>query len=120
MAFSARKFDAWLLLAFAAIVTPVLAGILDATGQSFPRLRTDGTRGVSIFGVSGHLNVVDTTEAAAPAAAADIGYGKKAYVNGALVVGTATSGTCVATPTGACRSKTNYKGSPVDIGVCGV
>jgi hypothetical protein len=73
MAFSARKFDAWLLLALAAIVTPVLAGILEATGQSFPGLRADGPRGVSNFGVSGHSNVVDTTEAAAPAPAADMG-----------------------------------------------
>ncbi|WP_460509965.1 Lcl C-terminal domain-containing protein [Hydrogenophaga soli] len=49
--------------------------------------------GVTIFGVSGSSNVVDTTEAAAPATAADIGIGKKAYVNGALITGTSALAT---------------------------
>ena len=51
--------------------------------------------GVAIFGVSGKPNVVDTTEATAPAAAANISSGKKAYVNGSLVSGTLQGGyTC--------------------------
>jgi hypothetical protein len=51
--------------------------------------------GVTIFGVNGKPNVVDTTEAANPAAAGNIMSGKKAYVNGALVTGTLTNGfTC--------------------------
>jgi len=44
--------------------------------------------GVTIFGVSGAQNVVDTTEAAGPVAATNISKGKKAWVNGALVTGT--------------------------------
>ena len=49
--------------------------------------------GVTLFGVSGNSNVVDTTEATAPASAADIGIGKKAYVNGSLVTGTSALAT---------------------------
>ena len=51
--------------------------------------------GVNIFGVSGKTEVVDTTEATSPAAAADILSGKKAYVNGAAVTGTVTAGSNV-------------------------
>jgi YVTN family beta-propeller protein len=58
--------------------------------------------GVTVFGVSGSPNVVDTTEAAVPAADANISNGKKAYVNGALVTGTLYGGyTCSGTMNGA-------------------
>jgi hypothetical protein len=46
--------------------------------------------GVTIFGVAGKTQVVDTTEAVAPAAAGNILAGKKAFVNGAAVTGTMT------------------------------
>lgn len=46
--------------------------------------------GVTIFGVSGATNVVDTTIASGGAAAGNIVNGYKAYVNGALVEGNAS------------------------------
>lgn len=46
--------------------------------------------GVTIFGVSGSTNVVDTTISSDAAAAATIISGKKAYVNGSLVTGQAS------------------------------
>ncbi|MGO4540386.1 hypothetical protein AB4Z33_16790 [Paenibacillus sp. 2TAB19] len=44
--------------------------------------------GVNIFGVVGNPNVVNTAEATAPATAAQIFTGRKAFVNGAAVTGT--------------------------------
>ena len=46
--------------------------------------------GVTIFGVSGASNVVDTTIASGGASAGNIVNGYKAYVNGALVEGNAS------------------------------
>ena len=46
--------------------------------------------GITIFGVSGATNVVDTTIASSWAAQAQILNGYKAYVNGSLVTGNAT------------------------------
>jgi len=46
--------------------------------------------GVTIFGVSGSTNVVDTTIASGGAAAGNIVSGYKAYVNGSLVEGNAS------------------------------
>lgn len=46
--------------------------------------------GVTIFGVSGATNVVDTTINSGAAAAGNIVSGYKAYVNGALVEGSAS------------------------------
>ena len=46
--------------------------------------------GVTIFGVSGATNVVDTTIASGGAAAGNIVSGYKAYVNGSLVEGSAS------------------------------
>ena len=46
--------------------------------------------GVTIFGVSGSTNVVDTTISSDAAAASSIISGKKAYVNGSLVTGQAS------------------------------
>ena len=46
--------------------------------------------GVTIFGVSGATNVVDTTIASGGASAGSIVSGYKAYVNGALVEGNAS------------------------------
>lgn len=46
--------------------------------------------GVTIFGVTGSSNVVDTTIASGAAAAAQIMSGYKAYVNGSLVQGSAS------------------------------
>ena len=46
--------------------------------------------GVTIFGVSGATNVVDTTIASGGASAGNIVNGYKAYVNGALVEGNAS------------------------------
>lgn len=46
--------------------------------------------GVTIFGVSGSTNVVDTTIASGGAAAGNIVNGYKAYVNGSLVEGNAS------------------------------
>jgi hypothetical protein len=45
--------------------------------------------GVTIFGIEGKTEVVDTTEAGNPAAAGDIALGKIAFVNGAKITGTA-------------------------------
>ena len=50
--------------------------------------------GVSIFGVSGTANVADTTVATDAATAADIRFGKKAYINGVLVTGTLFVAAC--------------------------
>ena len=47
--------------------------------------------GATIFGVSGATNVVDTTIASGGAAAGNIINGYKAYVNGALVEGNAST-----------------------------
>jgi hypothetical protein len=47
--------------------------------------------------VSGNVNVVDTTEATAPAAAGSISSGKNAWVNGELVTGTLSGGYTCAT-----------------------
>lgn len=44
--------------------------------------------GVTIFGIAGKAEVVDTTEAGNPAAAGDIASGKIAFVNGAKITGT--------------------------------
>lgn len=46
--------------------------------------------GVTIFGVSGSTNVVDTTIASSGAAAGQILNGYKAYVNGSLIEGNAS------------------------------
>ena len=46
--------------------------------------------GVTIFGVSGSTNVVDTTIASDAASASTVISGKKAYVNGSLVTGEAS------------------------------
>lgn len=46
--------------------------------------------GVTIFGVQGSTNVVDTTISSDAAAASSIISGKKAYVNGSLVTGQAS------------------------------
>lgn len=46
--------------------------------------------GVTIFGVSGATNVVDTTISSDAAASSTIISGKKAYVNGSLVTGQAS------------------------------
>ena len=46
--------------------------------------------GVTIFGVSGATNVVDTTIASGGAAAGNIVNGYKAYVNGSLITGNAS------------------------------
>lgn len=46
--------------------------------------------GVSIFGVSGSTNVVDTTVSSSAAGSAQILNGYKAYVNGSLVTGNAS------------------------------
>jgi hypothetical protein len=43
--------------------------------------------GVTIFGIAGKAEVVDTTEVANPAGAADIASGKVAFVNGLKVTG---------------------------------
>ncbi|NVN90120.1 MAG: DUF1566 domain-containing protein [Desulfuromonadales bacterium] len=48
--------------------------------------------GVTILGVSGKPEVVDTTEAAYPAVSNQILAGRKAFVNGAAVTGTITPG----------------------------
>lgn len=45
--------------------------------------------GVTIFGIAGKTEVVDTTEAGNPAAAGDIALGKVAFVNGEKIIGTA-------------------------------
>jgi len=61
----------------------------DITVQGDVDLVTGNVKaGANIFGVAGKPEVVDTTEAAAPAAAANILTGKKAFVNGGLVTGT--------------------------------
>lgn len=48
--------------------------------------------GVTLFGVSGKTEVVDTTEATSPATAASLLSGKKAFVNGVAVTGTVPAG----------------------------
>ena len=49
---------------------------------------TNIKNGVTIFGVSGNANVVDTTEASNAATAEDITAGKIAFVNGQKITGT--------------------------------
>lgn len=44
--------------------------------------------GVTIFGIAGKTEVVDTTESSDPATAADIASGKIAFVNGVKLIGT--------------------------------
>ena len=44
--------------------------------------------GVTVFGIVGKTEVVDTTEAVTPAAEGDIALGKVAWVNGTKVTGT--------------------------------
>jgi hypothetical protein len=44
--------------------------------------------GVTIFGVGGKTEVVDTTEATVPIASGTVSSGKKGFVNGALITGT--------------------------------
>jgi len=71
--------------------------------------------GVTIFGVAGATNVIDTTEAAVPAAAANISAGKKAFVNGALVTGSLSGGcTCSGTMNGT-RWCDNGNGTVTDL-----
>jgi hypothetical protein len=48
--------------------------------------------GVTLFGVSGKTEVVDTTEATSPTTAANLLSGKKAFVNGVAVTGTVPAG----------------------------
>jgi len=45
-----------------------------------------------IFGVSGKTEVIDTTEVSNPAVAGNLVLGKKAFVNGAAVIGTVSAG----------------------------
>ena len=62
---------------------------IDATEQA--KVIADNIKsGVTILGVAGSGMVVDTTIASDAAAAGTVFNGKKAYVNGALVTGTAT------------------------------
>jgi hypothetical protein len=64
-------------------------------------LTTENIRsGVTIFGVAGKIEVVDTTTAT-PATAADLLTGKTAYVNGALVTGNVPAGSNVIGANGA-------------------
>jgi hypothetical protein len=48
--------------------------------------------GITLFGVSGKTEVVDTTETTSPATAANLLSGKKAFVNGVAVTGTVPAG----------------------------
>jgi hypothetical protein len=95
MTFTTHNRGASLLLALFAISVPALAGGLDAPGAPAAGTGKTATAGDSNLvsgniksGVSGSSNVVDTTEAAAAATAANISIGKKAHVNGTLVTGT--------------------------------
>ena len=84
--------------------TTVQAGYYAATNLAAvdPDLATANIKaGVSIYGVAGKLQVVDTTEAANPAAAGNMLSGKKAFVNGAVVVGTISAGVNVTGTNGA-------------------
>ena len=75
--------------------TTVPAGFYAATSLATvdPDLAMANIRaGVNVFGVVGKTEVVDTTEAANPALATQILVGKKAFVNGAAVVGTVPVG----------------------------
>jgi hypothetical protein len=78
--------------------TAVPAGFYAATNLATvdPDLASFNIRaGISIFGVTGSPQVVDTTEAVDPATAANILSGKKAFVNGAVVTGSVPAGSNV-------------------------
>ena len=98
------KVGAMPILTLSPASTSVAAGYYAATNLAMvdPDLATANIKaGVSIFGVAGKPQVVDTTEAANPATAAQILEGKKAFVNGAAVVGTVTAGVNITGTNGA-------------------
>lgn len=64
-----------------------LSGTITVSGDS-NLVSGNIKNGVSIFGVSGNANVIDTTESSNAAAAGDITEGKVAFVNGQKIVGT--------------------------------
>ena len=71
----------------------VEAGFYEATTLSVvdADLATENIKaGVTIFGIEGKEEVVDTTEASNPATAEDIADGKVAFVNGQKITGTST------------------------------
>jgi len=84
--------------------TAVPAGYYAATNLTTvdPDLTSANIRaGVTLFGVGGKAEVVDTTEAGAPAAAGQILAGRKAFVNGVAVTGTIGTGANVTGANGA-------------------
>jgi hypothetical protein len=66
--------------------------------------------GVNIFGVAGATNVIDTTEATAPASASQILTGRKAFVNGAVVSGTIANNGAGGTVTPSASNQTKPAG----------
>lgn len=71
----------------------IYAGSKTATATDSNLAAGNIKSGVTIFGIAGASTVVDTSETVAPATAADIRSGRKAFVNGVLVVGTAANTT---------------------------
>lgn len=68
----------------------VNAGYYEATTLSAvdTDLATENIKaGVTIFGIAGKAEVIDTTEAVSPAIAADLASGKVAFVNGVKITG---------------------------------
>jgi len=76
-----------------AIQNRLYSGNKTATAQDFNLLSTNIKSGVTIFGVAGNANVVDTSTG--NAVAGDIANGKKAYVGGSLVTGSVVAGSNV-------------------------
>ena len=76
--------------------TAIPAGYHDGTGlatlsatEAAKVITGNILAGVTLLGVAGKTEVVDTTLTTTAAAAGDIASGKEAYVNGVLIVGTA-------------------------------
>jgi len=77
------------------VAQTILAGYYNGSGTvaTDANLLTDNIKsGITIFGVSGKTEVVDTTEATVPITAETVLTGKKGFVNGSLITGTMSSG----------------------------
>jgi hypothetical protein len=71
------------------------SGGITATANDANLVTGNIRAGISIFGVTGLPQVIDTTEAVEPATAANILNGKKAFVNGVVVTGSVPAGSIV-------------------------
>lgn len=71
--------------------TTITAGYHDGTGKTTPDadlVTANIKAGITIFGVAGKAEVIDTTDAVDPAAVGDVALGKVFFINGVKLVGT--------------------------------